>query len=114
MRCIEVLQPTVQTIGRKAAIIIRPAQEVRWNAAMIQSAQKLLEEALRLSEDDRAALAARLIESLEEPEEPDARDAWDQEIARRLERLDRGEVKTIPWAEARTMIRGESDAASNS
>lgn len=81
---------------------------------MIQSAQRLLEDALRLPENDRAALAARLIESLEEPEDPDAQDAWDQEIARRLERLDRGEVKTIPWAEARRMIRGESDAASNS
>ena len=80
---------------------------------MIQSAQKLLEDALRLPEGDRAALAARLIESLEEPEDPDALEAWDQEIARRLERLDRGEVKTIPWAEARRLIRGESDAASS-
>ena len=63
---------------------------------------KLLEEALKLSPEARAALAASLLESLDE----DAEAAWAAEIARRLHELDSGAVTPIPWSEARRMILG--------
>ncbi|MBZ5492703.1 MAG: addiction module protein [Acidobacteriia bacterium] len=36
--------------------------------------------------------------------EADALRAWDDEIARRIEELDSGKAKTIPWDEVRRRI----------
>lgn len=66
--------------------------------------RQLLDEALRLSADERAALAGELIESLDAEVDPDAEAAWSAEIRARLERVDAGEVKTVPWAETRRRI----------
>jgi putative addiction module component (TIGR02574 family) len=66
--------------------------------------KQLLDEALRLSAEERAALAGELIESLDEQVDPDAEAAWSAEIRARLERVDAGEVTTVPWAEARRRI----------
>jgi putative addiction module component (TIGR02574 family) len=52
----------------------------------------------------RAALAARLLESLDSEIDEDAEEAWDAEIARRLDEIDSGRVKMIPWSEARRQI----------
>ena len=68
------------------------------------NAKQLLAEALRLTPQERAALASELIESLDEPIDNDAEAAWSLEIRRRLERLDAGLAKTVPWAEARRRI----------
>lgn len=65
---------------------------------------KLLEEALKLSADERAALAAALIETLDEPADADVEAAWDAEIERRVADIDNGVVKPIPWPEARAAI----------
>jgi Putative addiction module component len=54
--------------------------------------------------EQRAALAAALIESLDENVDEDAEAAWSVEIARRLQQIQRGEVTTIPWPQARRMI----------
>ena len=70
---------------------------------MTSKAKKLLDEALRLSSDEREMLAGQLYESLG-TEAPDAEAAWQAEIAQRIEELDQGEVKPIPWAEARRRI----------
>jgi putative addiction module component (TIGR02574 family) len=67
-------------------------------------AKQLLAEALRLSDGDRAALAGELIQSLEREIDPDAEAAWSEEIRARLERLDAGTARTIPWTEARRRI----------
>jgi len=66
--------------------------------------KQLLDEALRLSADERAALAGELIESLDAEVDPDAEAAWSAEIRARLQRVDAGEAKTVPWAEARRRI----------
>ena len=68
--------------------------------------QELLDTALRLPENDRADLAASLIESLDQPFDPDAQTAWAEEVRRRLADLDSGVVKAIPWDEARQAIVG--------
>jgi putative addiction module component (TIGR02574 family) len=67
-------------------------------------AKKLLAEALRLSEEERAALAGELIQSLDHDVDPDAEAAWSEEIRARLERVDAGIAETIPWSEARRRI----------
>jgi putative addiction module component (TIGR02574 family) len=74
---------------------------------MTANVQELLQTALQLSESERADLASSLIESLDQPFDSDAREAWAAEIQRRLEELDSGVVKPIPWEEARKMIAGD-------
>jgi putative addiction module component (TIGR02574 family) len=66
-------------------------------------ARQLLTEALRLSVEERAALAGELIPSLEEVDS-DAEAAWAAEIRTRLERVDAGTARTVPWSEARRRI----------
>ena len=67
-------------------------------------AKQLLAEALRLSDEERAALAGELIQSLDRDVDPDAEAAWSEEIRARLERLDAGTGTTISWSEARRRI----------
>lgn len=67
-------------------------------------AKQLLAEALRLSDEERAALAGELIQSLDREVDADAEAAWSEEIRARLDRLDAGTAKTIPWSEARRRI----------
>jgi len=76
---------------------------------MTDRATRLLEEALRLPPEARAAIAGRLMESLDETVDEDAEAAWAREIARRLEEVDSGKVAPIPWAEARRQILGGGD-----
>jgi putative addiction module component (TIGR02574 family) len=79
---------------------------------MTHGTAELLEQALRLSEQERADLAARLLDSLEPAAEENVVDAWSQEIQNRLEELDASKVQPIPWAEARRMIQDPSDDTS--
>jgi putative addiction module component (TIGR02574 family) len=67
-------------------------------------ARQLLTEALRLSGEERAALAGELIHSLETEVDADAEAAWSAEIRARLERVDPGTATTIPWSEAHRRI----------
>jgi putative addiction module component (TIGR02574 family) len=67
---------------------------------------KLLEEALKLSPEARAALAASLLESLDDAVDEDAEAAWAEEIDKRIHQLDSGTVTAVPWSEARRMILG--------
>jgi putative addiction module component (TIGR02574 family) len=67
-------------------------------------AKQLLVEALRLSDEGRAALAGELIQSLDGEVDADAEAAWAAEIRARLDRVDAGTATTIPWSEARRRI----------
>jgi putative addiction module component (TIGR02574 family) len=67
--------------------------------------KQLLVEALRLPEEERAALAGELIESLETEVDPDAEAAWSVEIRKRVDELNAGRARTVPWSEARRRIR---------
>ena len=67
--------------------------------------RELLHEALRLPTAARAALAAELIESLDNLEfDEDAEAAWSTEIRQRLEDVDSGRVAAVPWEQARQRI----------
>lgn len=72
---------------------------------MTQKSQVLLEEALKLSPDERAEVAEQLIASLEEAPDIDVEQAWQEEVQRRLQQIERGEVKTIPWEEVQRRLR---------
>ena len=61
-------------------------------------------EASELSEEDRAALAGLLIESLEGEPDADVEAAWAAEIEKRVAELDAGTVKSIPWEEVRQRL----------
>jgi putative addiction module component (TIGR02574 family) len=76
---------------------------------MNNKAQAILADALSLSDKDRADLAGKLIESLDPEVDSDWEEAWSVEIARRLEQLDQGLEKTVPWEEARRQIMESSD-----
>jgi len=73
---------------------------------MNATTHELLESALQLPEQDRAHLAASLIESLDRSFDADAQTLWAEEVRRRLADLDSGFVKTVPWDEARQVIAG--------
>ena len=64
----------------------------------------LLDAALQLSVEERAALAGELIQSLDADVDPDAEAAWSAEIHARLARVDAGFAKTVSWSEARRRI----------
>ena len=72
------------------------------NKAISLEVVQILERALELSAHDRGGLAARLIESLDDrlPDEG-VEEAWGAEIQRRLDDLESGKAKTIPWEEVR-------------
>jgi putative addiction module component (TIGR02574 family) len=65
---------------------------------------QLIEEALKLPPEARAAIAGTLLESLEGPIDEGVEEAWAREIEKRLEELDSGKAKTIPWSEVRRQI----------
>ncbi|MFZ3211600.1 MAG: addiction module protein [Terriglobales bacterium] len=71
---------------------------------MAQEISELLKKALALPAEARAALASRLLESLDDTVDTAAEEEWNKEIARRIEELDSGKVKPIPWSEARRQI----------
>jgi putative addiction module component (TIGR02574 family) len=78
---------------------------------MSVTVEELIRQALKLDPKARAELAALILESLptESAEEVDA--AWEAEIRRRVQQLESGSVKTIPWEEVRErLIRSEGDA----
>jgi putative addiction module component (TIGR02574 family) len=69
---------------------------------------------MRLTDQERGDLAARLIDSLDSAvDEAAVETAWDEEIRRRLADLDEGRVQPVSWAEARLLIGNETqtDAA---
>lgn len=79
---------------------------------MNTSHKKVLQDALRLPPEARAALAGHLIESLDDSVDENGEAAWSKEIARRIEELDKGKVKTVPWSVARRQILGRSRGSS--
>ena len=80
------------------------ANGIRYNDGMTQKTSELLQEALTLSEEERADLACSLIDSLDATIDEGAERAWDEEIARRAADLDSGKAKTVPWEKVQTQI----------
>ncbi|PYV57426.1 MAG: addiction module antitoxin RelB [Acidobacteria bacterium] len=60
----------------------------------------LLNRALSLPAEERAALANTLLDSIE-PAQDSVEEAWDKEVARRMKDLEAGRAVTVPWEELR-------------
>ena len=71
---------------------------------MKRDTTKILEEALKLPVEARAALAGSLLESLDEVVDENVEATWADEIARRIDDLNTGKAKTVPWSQARRRI----------
>lgn len=67
----------------------------------------LLDQALELTDDDRAEIAAELLASLDEPTSESQSEVdrlWASEIERRSNRVVSGESRGEPWDEVRSRI----------
>ena len=71
---------------------------------MTDRTTELLQKALTLSEEERADLACSLLDSLDTSVDEGVEAAWDEEISRRIDKLDSGKAKTISWEEVQTEI----------
>lgn len=69
---------------------------------MSEKANEVLEAAMRLPEEERAEVAAQLLETFAPLPEDDPEMA--AEIARRIAEMDSGAVKPIPWEEVRQRL----------
>ena len=75
---------------------------------MSRAVEELYEQAAHLSDDDRAELAGKLLESIEDPPDEGVEEAWAAEIERRMVEYRAGRVKTIPWSEVRAHLHRSS------
>ncbi len=74
---------------------------------MTQVAEKVKAEIMQLPSVDRAELARLLILSLEATVDEDAESAWDQELDRRLRRIEQGKSKGRPTEDVLAEIRNK-------
>jgi putative addiction module component (TIGR02574 family) len=77
---------------------------MKYNVGMSEDAKKVLNQALALTEVERAGLAAYLIASLEEEETGDVEAAWEVELKTRIDDLDSGNTVGITWSSLRKKI----------
>jgi putative addiction module component (TIGR02574 family) len=70
---------------------------------------RILQDALSLSEQERSEIAARLIESLDQPSDAEeaaaVEKAWAAEIERRCAELDAGTAGATDWQDVRLHIQ---------
>lgn len=66
---------------------------------MSLATERLLENALSLSEAERAEIVFRLLRSLDPGEEADVELAWAAEIERRCNAIDSGATQLLDWDE---------------
>jgi putative addiction module component (TIGR02574 family) len=64
----------------------------------------LLQEAMKLPPEARAALAGSLLESLDAEVDAEAEAAWAGEIERRLREIEQGTTPMVSWDEVRRRI----------
>ena len=80
---------------------------MRYTSKAMIDTTTLLEQALSLPEHDRARIAARLLESLDEETQDDVDAAWAAEIERRCAAVDAGTLSTSDWKDVRARIERE-------
>ena len=72
---------------------------------MTTQANDILRTALGLDPNERAEIAASLIASLDPPKSEAVEAAWAEEIKRRIESIDNGDVQLIPSDEVMRAMR---------
>jgi putative addiction module component (TIGR02574 family) len=76
---------------------------------MERDASEVVKDALSLPIEVRGALIDSLIDSLDEGDDAAAEEDWREETHRRLDQIDSGAVQLMPWDEARTRLRSQSN-----
>jgi putative addiction module component (TIGR02574 family) len=71
---------------------------------MTRAVEELYEQASQLPEEDRAELAGKLLESIEDRPDDGVEEAWASEVERRMADYRAGRMKTIPWSELRAYL----------
>ena len=71
---------------------------------MTRAVEVLYEQASQLPEEDRAELAGKLLESIEDAPDEGVEEAWAAEIERRMADYRAGRVKTISWSDVRAHL----------
>ena len=74
---------------------------------MTKPAEKVLSEALSLDTRERAEIAAQLIASLDGEPDEDVEAAWAAEVDRRIEEVEAGRAKLVPWEDVERRIEKE-------
>ena len=80
---------------------------MRYTSKAMINTTTLLEQVLSLPEHERARIAARLLESLDEEAQSDIDAAWAAEIERRCAAVDAGTLATSDWKDVRARIERE-------
>jgi putative addiction module component (TIGR02574 family) len=62
---------------------------------------ELMKQAMSLPPEDREILANSLFESLDHPADEGVEAAWQEEVARRMDDIESGKVKTVPSEQVR-------------
>jgi putative addiction module component (TIGR02574 family) len=70
---------------------------------MKAAVEEVIQKALDLDEEDRAEVASRLLESLEQEDVADG-DSWYAELERRASELESGAVKGVSWEDLRQRL----------
>jgi putative addiction module component (TIGR02574 family) len=70
-------------------------------------AEKVLSDALTLDTRERAEIAAQLIASLDGEPEEDVEAAWAAEVDRRIEAVEAGRTKLVPWGDVERGVEEE-------
>ena len=74
---------------------------------MTKPAEKVLSEALSLDTRERAEIAAQLIASLDGEPDEDVEAAWAAEVDRRIEEVEAGRARLVPWGDVEHRIEKE-------
>ena len=74
---------------------------------MTKPAEKVLSEALSLDTRERAEIAAELIASLDGERDEDVEAAWAAEADRRIEEVEAGTAKLVPWRDVERRVEKE-------
>jgi putative addiction module component (TIGR02574 family) len=72
----------------------------------------IIDEALKRPEKERTLIAERLISSLLTTTDKDFELAWQDEIEKRLQEIDSGIVRCIPWEDVREQLYKNAHAQS--
>jgi putative addiction module component (TIGR02574 family) len=72
---------------------------------MTSSVDAILHAALLLPPENRAALAEKLLESLDEESQKEICDAWAEEVESRIRAFEQGALKAIPGSEVLQSVR---------
>jgi len=88
-----------------SALFVVRKLKLGYLGSMSEPAKKLLVQAMQLSTDDRAALAAELLASLDGDPEAHVEAAWAAEIESRVKRVTAGDGKFEDWGEIREQLR---------